>query len=260
MKKIALATLSILGACLFSTPAHSASFDCNKADTWVEKTICQSPELSKLDDALATKYKNELDDFVSFEYQKFFNDETLDKQRLWLKFQRNTCKETDCLMREYQQRIEYKAKFGTTLPNSSEFSATNIPDVPNASSFGEFSETVTISMYDPETKRMDQGEKTTNTLSIHKVSGKPQHAVVNAVLVFTNAHTCEIAEGKAVWVQNHWVIINDNQDQNAELRLYPASYKGKTQLLLRDIDNRYRGLHCGMRGYFDGMVLERKGG
>ena len=258
MRKIALATINILAACLLSSHANAASFDCNKAATWVEKTVCADSKLSKLDEAMATKYKNELDDYVSFEYQKFFKDETLDKQRLWLKFQRNTCKDTSCLMREYQQRIEYKAQFGTTLPNLSEFRATNISGVPNASAFGEFSETVTISMYDPETKRMNQGEKTTNTLSIHKVSGKPQHAVVNAILVFTNAHTCEILERRAIWSDNHWVISGKLQDKNAELRLYPATYQGKTQLLLRDPEGRFREQNCGTRGYFDGVVLDRE--
>ncbi len=65
---------------------------------------------------------------------------------------------------------------------------------------------------------------------------------------------------RAKWSQNHWIISDDQQDEAAELRLYPALYNGKTQLLLRDMDNRYRALHCGMRGYFDNMVLEREVG
>jgi len=34
---------------LFSTPAAAASFDCQKAATWLEKKVCSNAELSKLD-------------------------------------------------------------------------------------------------------------------------------------------------------------------------------------------------------------------
>ncbi len=61
MKKLCITTIGILGTCLLSTYANSASFDCNKAATWVEKTVCDSPELSKLDDTMAKKYKINLD-------------------------------------------------------------------------------------------------------------------------------------------------------------------------------------------------------
>ena len=57
MKKLCITTISILGACLLSTYANSASFDCNKAASWVEKTVCGSPELSKLDDTMAKSIK-----------------------------------------------------------------------------------------------------------------------------------------------------------------------------------------------------------
>lgn len=36
--------------------AQAASFNCAKASTFVEKQICHNPYLSKLDEALATKY------------------------------------------------------------------------------------------------------------------------------------------------------------------------------------------------------------
>ncbi|WP_261869229.1 lysozyme inhibitor LprI family protein [Psychrobacter sp. JCM 18901] len=58
MKKLCITTIGILGTCLLSTYANSASFDCNKAASWVEKTVCESSELSKLDDTMAKKYKS----------------------------------------------------------------------------------------------------------------------------------------------------------------------------------------------------------
>uniref|UniRef100_UPI00387E9933 lysozyme inhibitor LprI family protein n=1 Tax=Psychrobacter sp. GW64-MNA-CIBAN-0177 TaxID=3140449 RepID=UPI00387E9933 len=60
MKKLTSIILSTLGTALLFTHAHSASFDCEKAATWVEKTICESSELSNLDEAMANKYKQEL--------------------------------------------------------------------------------------------------------------------------------------------------------------------------------------------------------
>ena len=37
--------------------AYAASFDCNKAVTYVEKTICANLELSNLDDLMANNYR-----------------------------------------------------------------------------------------------------------------------------------------------------------------------------------------------------------
>lgn len=129
---------------------------------------------------------------------------------------------------------------------------------PSANAFGDFSETVSISIYDPDTKEMGQGEEVSNILIINSVRGKPNLAIIDAVLLFTNAHTCYIGENKAMWSENHWVINGNYQNTNTELRLYPGTRRGKTKLLLRDHEGRFKEQNCGMRGYFDGMVLERE--
>lgn len=246
MKKLALATISILGICLLSTHANSASFDCNKATTWVEKAICKSPELSKLDEAMAKNYKKDLSN-GSDKYDK--NNITID-QRLWLKFQRNTCKDTKCLIREYKEYIEEKTYYDW----ADELSTS---DLPNKNSFGNFSQTFKISIYNSETNR-DDAQEVTNTLSIYNVSNKPYLSIVEGTLFFNNFHTCGIGDSIATWYQNHWVINDDEQDETLELRLYPAPNKGKTQLLLRDIDGQFRSGRCGVRGYFDGIILEHE--
>lgn len=253
MKKSVLATISLAGACLFSTPANSASFDCNSAATWVEKTICKNPELSKLDETMAEKYKQNLADTSDKDYK---NNLIID-QRTWLRFQRNTCTETKCLIREYKEYVEEKANYGVAWSFASEL---NQSELPSKNAFGKFSKASQISMYNPETARWDDTGEVINTLSINSVSNKPYLSIIDGVFIFTNAHTCDIGESKAIWSQNHWVISDDQQGEAAELRLYLALYKGNTQLLLRDMNNRYRALHCGMRGYFDGMVLEREVG
>jgi GR25 family glycosyltransferase involved in LPS biosynthesis len=65
---------------LLSTQAAAASFDCKKAATWLEKTVCSNPELSKLDGELAKAYQDALAS-LSPEGQ----DETKQYQRQWLK-------------------------------------------------------------------------------------------------------------------------------------------------------------------------------
>ncbi|MDN5565537.1 MAG: lysozyme inhibitor LprI family protein [Psychrobacter sp.] len=257
MKKLALATISILATCLLSAPAYSASYDCNKAATWVEKNICKNPELSKLDDAMAQKYKIELASAADYQDSKSYKDGLIENQRTWLRFQRNTCIETTCLIREYKEYVEKKTDYGVAWSFAGEL---NQSELPSKNAFGKFSKASQILMYNPETARWDDAGEATNTLSINNVANTPYLSIVDGVFIFTNAHTCDISESKARWSQNHWVISDDQQDEAAELRLYPAIYKGKTQLLLRDMDNRYRESHCGMPGYFDGIVLEREVG
>ena len=252
MKKSAVAIITTLGVCLLSTYANSASFDCKKATTWVEKTICESTELSKLDEAMAKKYKNDL---INESNDKDSKDWVTYEQRTWLKFQRNTCKDTSCLIREYKEYIEEKSHDALSKSDSNK---PNRSDLPSKNAFGKFSESTQISMYNPDTERWDDAEEAENSISIHKVANKPYLAIIEGVLIFTNAHTCEIEVSKATWSQNHWVISDEQQNEATELHLYPASHKGKTQLVLTDPDNQFRERHCGMRGYFDGIVLERE--
>lgn len=87
---IFLSTVSVFGA----------SFDCAKATTKVEKMICADPELSALDEKLsktfneamnATKDKNQLKE----------------NQYYWLKYDRNTCTNRQCLNSLHHLRITY---------------------------------------------------------------------------------------------------------------------------------------------------------
>ena len=65
---------------LLSTQAIAASFDCHKAASWLEKTVCSDPELSKLDEQLAKAYHDALAG-LSPQGQ----EETKQYQRQWLK-------------------------------------------------------------------------------------------------------------------------------------------------------------------------------
>src|SRR5436309_13896003 len=77
---------------------HSASFDCAKAKTKIEKQICSNTKLSELDDKLTTLYNKVL-------AQSPVPEDTKEQQREWVKDPRNLCKNADCLERAYTNRI-----------------------------------------------------------------------------------------------------------------------------------------------------------
>ena len=88
-------TISLIGGC--STKSDAASFDCNKAKTNIENMICNSSELSMLDEQLNYEYKiilnkiNLKDDFVKEQYR-------------WIK-DRSKCKDINCLRKKYKARL-----------------------------------------------------------------------------------------------------------------------------------------------------------
>jgi uncharacterized protein YecT (DUF1311 family) len=94
MKKLLLLlTLTI-------TLLFSASFDCKKAKTEVEKLICSDEKLSKLDEELNEVYKKAL--------ARSNNKEILKKQQItWLNNTKKHCKEIFCIKLEYESRIFY---------------------------------------------------------------------------------------------------------------------------------------------------------
>ena len=65
---------------------HSASFDCAKAKTKIEKQICSNTKLSELDDKLTVLYNKVL-------AQSPVLEDTKEQQREWIKGSRNVCKD-----------------------------------------------------------------------------------------------------------------------------------------------------------------------
>jgi len=85
---------------LTANTACAASFDCTKASTKVEKMICANSELSILDEELNRAY---------FEAAQSLKnpDDLRGDQKIWLKYDRGGCKEVNCLLKKYNERIEY---------------------------------------------------------------------------------------------------------------------------------------------------------
>jgi uncharacterized protein len=91
--------LSLVAISLVGMPyVHSASFDCAKAKTKIDKLVCGDPKLSDLDDKLTALYNQVL-------AKSPVPEDTKEQQREWVKQSRNTCKDADCLQQAYTSRI-----------------------------------------------------------------------------------------------------------------------------------------------------------
>lgn len=91
--------IALIGCLAMASSAHAASFDCAKAQTKVEKLICEPyAVLSKLDEELNTAYQWAM---MRTENKRRVTVE----QRHWLKTVRNACEDKGCLLNVYEARI-----------------------------------------------------------------------------------------------------------------------------------------------------------
>lgn len=93
---------ALLCACAFEggrAHAGEAGFDCRKAATAVEKRICASPRLSRLDWGLNSYHAASIDRFPRAKAC------LVRQQRAWLRGVRDACKDAACLDRAYLQRM-----------------------------------------------------------------------------------------------------------------------------------------------------------
>jgi uncharacterized protein len=95
-------TIIYLAFLMLSLPTFAASFDCSKAKTPLEKTICSNEKISKLDEEMNAKYQAALKSFPVKGFVKA-------QQREWLASDLRTidCKKdcTKLLDEAYQKRI-----------------------------------------------------------------------------------------------------------------------------------------------------------
>ncbi len=249
MKKLLLASL------LF-TPmfAYSASFDCNKATTWVEKSICKNKQLSKLDDKMNVAFQKKLAESKKL---GIGDDFAKQEQRQWLQYHRNTYKTVACLKREYHEYL----KLAQDKPLKYNYVVAIEPNVSplGADKFGKFQDKTEISVYQGEKKGW-QKTKAINELVLTELMGMGMEEGNNHVasldtnLIFTNAHECTIFGKLAYWSENHWKWVDFDNEDGCELRIYPST----NTILLQDINNQCRKTLCGARGGFDGIILKKK--
>jgi uncharacterized protein YecT (DUF1311 family) len=79
----------------------TASFDCRRARTFVERSICASATLSGLDRDIAAAYRTQL----GIPGEQSLVDEMVREQRAWLR-ERNACQTADCIKVTMEQRLE----------------------------------------------------------------------------------------------------------------------------------------------------------
>ena len=97
---VALASALALGACRAGSPAAAApSFDCAKATTTVEKTICANPDVARLDSRLAAAWK-----LIGTGLADEAKPSLRSSEQAWLG-QRNACTDATCLRTHYQARL-----------------------------------------------------------------------------------------------------------------------------------------------------------
>jgi uncharacterized protein len=92
--------LALLVVARASPWASATSFDCRKAATDAEKTICGSALLGKLDDALSDNYRNMLTGNLGDGGKDLKRE-----QKEWLR-KRNACKSEKCLVDTYRSRVD----------------------------------------------------------------------------------------------------------------------------------------------------------
>ena len=95
MRYLALLALAFAGT------THAASFDCSKAATFVEKSICSNKTLGKLDEALSENYRYMLASDIGDGARKHLRE----SQRNWLK-ERNRCTTAYCVEALYRERVD----------------------------------------------------------------------------------------------------------------------------------------------------------
>jgi uncharacterized protein len=95
--------LLLLGACVGTAEAASPSFDCARAATWSEKTICGDEGLAMLDREMASAF-----DTRQGQVGDIGRQQLLATQRAWLK-SRDACRSegdpVGCLTNRYRSRI-----------------------------------------------------------------------------------------------------------------------------------------------------------
>jgi uncharacterized protein len=95
--RLAIGSLILLSASV----AHSASFDCAKASTFVEKAICSDPKISRQDDVLGENYKYVSASNIGDGARKDLKA----TQRAWMAA-RNKCDNNECITNAYRKRID----------------------------------------------------------------------------------------------------------------------------------------------------------
>lgn len=86
--------LSVITLAAATSLGHATSFDCDKAASVVETSVCKEPRLSALDDELNQEFQAALK-------QSSAKSALVWGQKVWLTKVRNRCRDSTCLADAY---------------------------------------------------------------------------------------------------------------------------------------------------------------
>ena len=233
MTRTVTGMLILLG---LASPAVAASFDCARAASAVEKTICGHARLSALDDELAATYA---------QARRLSADPAALKtaQQAWIKDERVKEDDAGSIEAAYLARIE-EIRLDPALKKAL-FAQQAAP----ASVPGRYSETEPLCLLvDSGTDCKTPGD-VENYIDVR--SGPGQALMVDSSILFIEGHECSI-KGEAEWV-------------GGELRV-PALTDSRCVLIVRfpeghavtdDPNNLCKWALCGMRGGYSNISLPK---
>jgi len=178
-----LAAAAALSFALAALSSRAASFDCAKAQSVAEKSICASPRLSRLDTELARSY--DLASTLTVDPKGL-----LATQREWLRGTRSDCgDDAECLEHAMLVRIEqlrWAPESGVKLFADQQ---------PPPSIFGRYSETEPACVYTGKGDEMECSGDAESYFDLRP--GKGNRVLVRSELTFFNGHMCDFeAEGE----------------------------------------------------------------
>jgi uncharacterized protein len=91
----------LLSVFVYATPREQPSFDCLKAASLSEKTICANAELSRLDFQLGQMWKALLDDFIDPAQRTQMRQD----QRTWIARRQGCGDDANCIGKLYRDRL-----------------------------------------------------------------------------------------------------------------------------------------------------------
>ncbi len=223
-----LLLILVLFAILTGT-SHAASFDCSKPTKPVERLICETNNLSILDEQLAGAYKAAMK-AASPTTGTNTTEVLKSSQQRWLRTTRDACKNVQCLANAYVGRIALLVQWNEDAPANSKIDG-------KVDGNYEFSHDMEFA----------NGTHTIvqDCLTI-KSTGNAQ-AQVNTVLALSNGHNCSL-NGKFALAGNVYSYLpgkGENDIQNCQIKLTVKQH----QIVLSAVGDGCNS-RCGARASF----------
>lgn len=212
-----------------ATTAHAASFDCGKATKPVERMICETGNLSTLDEQLSTAYKATMKAATTASTTNT-SDVLKSSQQRWLRGTRDACKNVQCLENAYVSRIAFLLQWNEDVPANSKI---------DGKVDGNYA-------FSHDMEFANGTHATVQDCLAIKSTGNAQ-AQVNTILVQSNGHNCSL-NGKFALADNVYSYLpgkGESDIQNCQIKLTVKQH----QIVLSAVGDGCNS-HCGARASF----------